>query len=72
MSSQEGMLEAVEAPGLVRSGVKVEMNSKQVPIVKVAVYEGTTREQMQDAITLALEAYETLCRRLGIPVNVAA
>lgn len=66
MSDQEGRMEAAGVEPIVRSGVKIEMNAKGMAQVKVAVYEGTTVEAMEEAKTLALRTYEVTCRALGV------
>lgn len=49
----------------IRSGVKIEQNSKGFAQVKVSVYQGETHETLQPLIDLAVEAYETTLRKLG-------
>lgn len=51
--------------GLVRSGVKIETNSKGMAQVKVAIYEGTTQDEAQRIKDLAVQVYETTIRELG-------
>lgn len=55
----------LETQVLVRSGIKVETNSKGMAQVKIAVYEGVTTEEMQRLKDLAILVYETTIRELG-------
>lgn len=59
------MADTTEVDVQIRSGVKIEQNSKGFAQTKVSVYAGETTESMQKIIDIAVEAYETLLRRLG-------
>lgn len=48
-----------------RSGIKIEMSSKGIVQVKVAVYAGETEDEVQRLIDLATKAYETTVRKVG-------
>ena len=61
----EHLLEESEPSAGVRSGVKIEENSKGFPQIKLAVYEGTTQSEIQECSDLAYGAYMALKRRLG-------
>lgn len=58
-------METHEIDVQIRSGVKIEQNSKGFAQTKVSVYAGETEESMQEIIDIAVKAYETLLNRLG-------
>ena len=49
-----------------RSSVKIEVNAKDVPQVRVSVYEGTTEAQMQECLDLAIATLNAARRQLGL------
>lgn len=65
MSDRETHPETGSTDSAVRSGVKIETNSKGFSQVKVAVYEGTTEDEMQRVKDLAVLVYEKTVAELG-------
>lgn len=61
----------LEGAPAVRSGVRIEVNAKLMPQPKIAVYEGTTEEEMQRLLDIAVLTLEATARRLGIQINTA-
>lgn len=49
----------------VRSGVRIETNSKGMAQVKVSVYAGETVEEMERIMELAVKVYEKTLQNLG-------
>lgn len=67
--SQHG--ELLEAQPAVRSGVKLDTTAKGFVQTKIAVYEGTTEEEMQRVLDLAVRTYETTVARLGARASLS-
>ncbi len=56
-------------PGIIKSGIRIETNSKGMAQVKVSVYDGVDEAEVQRLMDLAVKAYETVIARLGARAN---
>jgi hypothetical protein len=64
-------LVALEGQSAVRSGVRIEMNAKGQCQPKVSVYEGTTREQMQASLDIAIETMAAAVRTIDATAGLS-
>jgi hypothetical protein len=69
MSEIQG--ELLEAGPAVRSGVKIDTNSKGFAQTKVQVYEGTTEEEMERIKNLAVTTYQKTIAMLGAAASLS-
>jgi hypothetical protein len=63
--------ELLEAAPAVRSGIKIETNSKGFAQVRVSVYSGETEEEMERLKNLAVLTYEKTIAQLGARASLS-